>query len=102
MDANTKKAAVDKAKAIVAHIAFPNELTNKTMLEEHYKSLDLNEREYFMNILRLRKFAIDNAFRRLHEPVNKTDWLTHAMPAMINAFYKPFENSIGTCIVLGS
>lgn len=95
MDENTRKAAVDKAKAIVAHIAFPDELTNNMKLEEHYKSLTFNENEYFLNILRLKKFSIDNNFGRLYDPVNKTHWLQHAMPAVINAFYVLLENSIG-------
>lgn len=98
MDANTKKSAVDKAKAIMAHIAFPPELTNVTKLEEYYKKLAFNENEYFLNVLRSRKFNIDNGMSQLNDPVNKTHWLKHAMPTMINAFYAPFENSISEYI----
>lgn len=94
MDESTKKAAVDKANGLIAHIAFPNELTNKTKLENYYKSLTLNESEYFMNALRLNKFKTEYALRELYQPVNKTDWLAHATPAMTNAFYSALENSI--------
>ena len=94
MDESTKKAAVDKAKALIAHIAFPNELTNKTELENYYKSLTMNESEYFMNALRLNKFKTEYALRELYSAVNKSDWLAHATPAMTNAFYSALENSI--------
>lgn len=94
MDETTKSAAVDKAKALIAHIAYPKELTNKTKLEQYYKSLEMNEDEYLMNALRLNKFKTEYALRELYNPVNKTDWLTHATPAMTNAFYAALENSI--------
>lgn len=32
--------------------------------------------------------------KKLREPVNKTDWITHGRPAVVNAFYSPLENSI--------
>lgn len=54
----------------------------------------MNESEYFMNALRLNKFKTDYALRELCEPVNKSDWLAHATPAMTNAFYSALENSI--------
>lgn len=94
MDAKTKGAAINKAKALIAHIAYPKELTNKTKLEEYYKSLEMHEDEYLMNALRLNKFKTEYALRDLYKPVNKTDWLSHATPAMTNAFYSALENSI--------
>lgn len=94
MDEKTKNEAINKAKSLTAHIAFPEELTNKTKLEEFYKSLEMKEDEYLMNALRLNRFKTENALRNLYKPVNKTDWLAHATPAMTNAFYSALENSI--------
>lgn len=94
MDACTKNAAVAKAKSIAAVVAFPNELINKTALENHYIALKLNDTEYFMNALRLRKFHTDYYFYRLREPINKIDWVAQATPTTINAFYNLLENSI--------
>lgn len=94
MDEKTKKAAIDKAKALIAHIAYPKELTNNTKLEEYYRSLDMKENEYLLNALRLNKFKAEYTLRELYMPVNKTDWLAHATPAMTNAFYSALENSI--------
>lgn len=94
MDEKTKSAAINKAIALSAHIAYPKELTNKTKLDEYYKSLEMVEDEYLMNALRLNKFKTENALRDLYKPVNKSDWLAHATPAMTNAFYSALENSI--------
>lgn len=96
MDKNTKKAAVDKAKAIVAHIAYPKDLTNKRNLKDYYEALTLDENEFFMNVLRVQKFEKDYAIRQLHRPMNKTDWLAREIPiTKATAFYIPSENSIG-------
>ncbi|XP_031626240.1 neprilysin-2-like isoform X3 [Contarinia nasturtii] len=94
MDETTKKAAIAKANALIAHIAYPKELTNNTYLEEYYSTLEMNADEYLLNAMRLNKFKTEYALRELYEPVDKMDWLAHATPAMINAFYSALENSI--------
>lgn len=94
MDEKTKNAAIDKAIKLVAHIAYPKELTNNTKLEEYYSALEMKDDEYFLNALRLNKFKSEYALRELYEPVSKNDWLSHATPAMTNAFYSALENSI--------
>lgn len=94
MDEITKKAAVTKAHALVTHIAYPDELMNDTKLEEYYKTLELDDDQYLLNALRLNQFKTAHLISELYEPVNKTDWLTHSMAAMTNAFYSALENSI--------
>ena len=47
-----------------------------------------------MSLLNLTKFGTDYSFAKLREPVNKTDWITHSRPAVVNAFYNSLENSI--------
>lgn len=47
-----------------------------------------------MSLLNLTKFGTDYSFSKLREPVNKTDWITHSRPAVVNAFYNSLENSI--------
>ena len=39
-------------------------------------------------------FGTNYAFSKLREKVNKTDWVRHGRPAVVNAFYSPLENSI--------
>lgn len=97
MDEETKKAATDKAQKLVEHIGYPNELAENEKLEEYYAPLDVERDNLLLNSLRLRKFSTDFAYNRLRLPVNKTDWLTHAKPAVVNAFYSPLENSIRMC-----
>lgn len=94
MDAGTKKTAIAKAQAIVEHIGYPDELTDDAKLEEYYAPLELVSDNYLLNSQRLRKFSDDYGFGQLREAVNKTDWVTHAFPAVVNAFYSPVENSI--------
>jgi len=52
--------------------------------------------DYLGNVLNLTKFGTDYAYKKLREPVNKTDWISHGRPAVVNAFYSPLENSIRT------
>lgn len=94
MDNETKKAAIDKAQRLVEHIGFPNELADNAKLEEYYALLEIERDNLLLNSLRLRKFGTDFKYNRLREAVNKTDWLTHSRPAIVNAFYSPLENSI--------
>lgn len=94
MDDETKQKAISKAQALTTHIGYPDELTNDTLIEELYKDLEITQDEYLMNAIRLNHFKTDFAFRQLHNPINKTHWLSHASPAVINAFYSAIENSI--------
>lgn len=49
------------------------------------------------SILNLTLFGTEFSFRRLRQAVNKTDWITHGRPAIVNAFYSSIENSIRKC-----
>lgn len=46
------------------------------------------------SVLNLTLFGTEYLFSKLREPVNKTDWVTHGRPAIVNAFYSSIENSI--------
>lgn len=94
MDDATKKAAIDKAKALAEHIGYPNELADNGKLEEYYALLEIERDNWLMNALRLRKFKTDLGHYKLREAVNKTDWQDHSKIAIVNAFYSPLENSI--------
>ena len=94
MDNVTKEKAKKKAKGMVAHIGYPPELLDMKKLEGLYSGLELSENDYFGNALRTTIFGTDYAFSKLREKVNKTDWVRHGRPAVVNAFYSPLENSI--------
>lgn len=94
MDEKTKQNALDKAKSMSTHIGYPDEMLNDKNLEEFYGDLELDETHYLKSILNLTLFGTRFSFKRLRQPVNKTDWITHGRPAVVNAFYSAIENSI--------
>lgn len=94
MDAKTKQAAKKKLHSMSTHIGYPDEMLDNNKLEEYYRGLDINPDKYFESFLNMSVFATDYSFNKLREPVNKTDWIRHAKPAIVNAFYSSIENSI--------
>lgn len=96
MDEETRKAALDKAKALENHIGYPDELLDDQKITEFFAKLDITDDSLFTNVLNVRKFERSLEYKLLREPVNKTDWRMHALPSMVNAQYSPLENSIRT------
>ncbi|XP_066258701.1 neprilysin-2 isoform X4 [Euwallacea similis] len=94
MDEKTKQNAMDKAKSMSTHIGYPDEMLDDKKLVEFYQDLELDENKYLRSILNLTLFGTRLSFKRLRQPVNKTDWITHGRPAVVNAFYSAIENSI--------
>lgn len=94
MDEVTRKAALEKVKTMETHIGYPVELTQNEKLIEYYEKLDIDETKYLESVLDLNIFGTNKAFAKLRQPVNKTEWITHARPAIVNAFYSSIENSI--------
>ncbi|XP_055546454.1 neprilysin-2-like isoform X2 [Wyeomyia smithii] len=95
MDEITRLSALDKVEAMATHIGFPKELMDIAKITEHYADLHINSNDsYLKSILHLNKFQATKSFQKLRLPVNKTEWIRHARPAVVNAFYSPIENSI--------
>lgn len=94
MDEKTRKAALVKARNIVTHIGYPDELMDDKKLTEYYKKVQVDENKYFESVLSVKSFMADLVFERLRQTVNKTDWQTHSNAAVVNAAYSPIENSI--------
>ncbi|XP_074110520.1 M13 family metallopeptidase neprilysin 2 isoform X2 [Cotesia typhae] len=95
MDEETRKSALDKAASMTSHIAYPDELLQNSKLEEFYEKLELADNaSYLKNILNLTLFGTEYSFSKLRKPVNKSDWVSHGRPAVVNAFYSSIENSI--------
>ncbi|XP_022914109.1 neprilysin-2 isoform X2 [Onthophagus taurus] len=94
MDEKSRKRALEKAQAMSTHIAYPDELLDDKILEKFYQDLELDSEKYLMSVINLTQFATRFSFNRLRQPVNKTDWITHGRPAIVNAFYSAIENSI--------
>lgn len=56
--------------------------------------LEMSSDKLMESVLNLTLFGTEFLFSKLREPVNKTDWITHGRPAIVNAFYSSIENSI--------
>jgi len=54
----------------------------------------VDDSDYLNNALNMTIFGTNYSFKKLREPVNKTDWISHGRPAVVNAYYSPLENSI--------
>lgn len=100
MDETTRTAGLSKVKSMVTHIGYPDELMDDNKLTDFYKTVKVDENKYLESILSINIFGTDRAFKKLREPVNKTDWITHSKPAVVNAFYSSIENSIRELILL--
>ncbi|XP_018915735.2 neprilysin-2 isoform X2 [Bemisia tabaci] len=94
MDEKTRIAALEKAKSMTTHIAYPDELLDVEKLKGFYDKLEMSPDNYLESILNLTKFGTDYSFSKLRLPVNKSEWITHGRPAVVNAFYSSIENSI--------
>lgn len=94
MDTITKAKAIAKAKAIIAHIGYPDELMDDNKLTEYYKKITVDEDKLLESILSIQILETDLQYEKLREVVNKTDWRTHSKAAVVNAAYSPKENSI--------
>ncbi|XP_014091152.2 neprilysin-2 isoform X1 [Bactrocera oleae] len=94
MDDITKKEAKRKLYAMTTHIGYPDEMLDNSKLEEYYRNLEIDSSKYFESFLNMNVFGTDYSFNKLRLPVNKTDWMRHARPAVVNAYYSSIENSI--------
>ena len=79
---------------MVSHIGYPPELLDMKKLEDLYDGLEFGEDTYLENELNMQIFGGKYEFKKLREKVNKTDWINHGSPAVVNAFYSFLENSI--------
>ncbi|KAF9417630.1 hypothetical protein HW555_005337 [Spodoptera exigua] len=94
MDEKTRQAALEKADSMASHIAYPSEMLDNDKLAKFYDGLEMSSDKLMESVLNLTLFGTEYLFGKLREPVNKTDWVTHGRPAIVNAFYSSIENSI--------
>ncbi|XP_074860181.1 neprilysin [Carettochelys insculpta] len=93
MDAETKKKAEQKAKAIRERIGYPDEIiTDINKLNNEYQDLNYKEYEYFENIIQNLIFSQRKRLKKLREKVDKEEWISGA--AVVNAFYSASRNQI--------
>lgn len=98
MGEKTREAALQKAKTMHTHIGHPDELMDDQKLTDFHKAVNVDDDKYLESILSIKRFDNDRDFKKLHLPVNKTDWVKHSKQAQVNAFYSSLENSISELI----
>uniref|UniRef100_A0A1A9X1W5 Neprilysin, neutral endopeptidase 2 n=1 Tax=Glossina brevipalpis TaxID=37001 RepID=A0A1A9X1W5_9MUSC len=94
MDDSTRKEAIKKVESMSVHIGYPDELLDNNKLAEYYEKYEIDSDKYFESFLKMNIIGTDYSFNKLRQPINKTEWLRHARPAIVNAFYSSLENSI--------
>ena len=100
MDEETRLKALDKAKSMINHVGYPDELLDNQKVDEFYEKLEIKDDDYFQSNLNLHIFHLEENLSRLRKPVNRSSWIDHGYPAIVNAFYNLRENSIGMFLVI--
>ena len=58
--------------------------------------LTIRPEQFLVNLFSILRFEADRNVAKLRKPVDKDKWATE--PAVVNAFYNPNKNDIGTTI----
>lgn len=75
MDKETRTLADEKADAISDMIGFPDYILDPLQLDEKYKDLEISDKLYFENNLKLNTFNLKKNLERLDQVVNKTRYI---------------------------
>lgn len=96
MENVTRTKAIEKAENIVAHVGFPNSLSENQEISEYYNDLVMEADNFFNNSLRWNAFQNDKMFMRLRKTVNRSSWemVSDLKPNVANAFYLLTDNTI--------
>lgn len=70
MDAETRTLAEEKADAISDMIGFPDYILDPAQLDEKYKELEIDAKQYFENNLKLNTYNLKKNLERLDQPVS--------------------------------
>lgn len=92
MKENTRVTAAEKINAITKMIGFPDHILDPHLLDDQYKSLEIDSTKYFDNNVKLNIFHLAKTMKKLDEPVTKTEW--DLAPQTVNAFYSRSNNQI--------
>ncbi|WKX96997.1 hypothetical protein Q1695_013003 [Nippostrongylus brasiliensis] len=93
MDSETKKTAMEKAKEMLRQIAYPDFILDDGKLDKHYDGISLDDTDsYSQMVEKLLRWSIEYAYKRLLEPVDRTEYNFNA--AVVNAYYSGTSNAI--------
>ncbi|KAJ8668500.1 hypothetical protein QAD02_010163 [Eretmocerus hayati] len=94
MDKKTKQAALEKLNAMQLHIAYASDFLDDKKLDDFYHNLNIHPESFLKSYLSINRFRTEYDLGNFRNPVNRTDWIGHALSAQVNAFYDTSKNSI--------
>lgn len=99
MDEKTKKAARAKLNAIQQYVAYPDEFFDDEKLDKYFKSLKIDRNSFLKSNLQKNLFDLGHSIDGLEKAVDKNDWISHGISAVVNGYYDSAENSISKFIL---
>jgi putative endopeptidase len=85
MDPTTRTRAVEKMKALINKIGYPEEWRD-------YSKLKLSRKDHLANVIAGRRFQFVRDADRISKPVDKREW--QMPPAIVNAYYNSSVNEM--------
>ena len=95
MDDATKESALEKADKMNPHVAYPDEVLNDTEVNAFYQSIELTGGNFLESALNVSLLSTLKEYSSLRLPVDRDEWTIYGNAAVVNAFYRPLENTIG-------
>ena len=93
MDDETKLEAKKKLVKMKQFLAYPDELLDREKVDEYYNYLEINEDDYFGNVLRTLRFDVRNMDLEFRKAIDPEDWRNQRV-AVVNAFYSFSYNAM--------
>ena len=93
MDNETKLEAKKKLVKMKQFLAYPDELLDREKVDEYYNYLEINEDDYFGNVLASYRFDVRNMDLEFRKAIDPEDWRNQRV-AVVNAFYSFSDNSM--------
>uniref|UniRef100_A0A8C7YAB8 Endothelin-converting enzyme 1 n=1 Tax=Oryzias sinensis TaxID=183150 RepID=A0A8C7YAB8_9TELE len=92
MDAETKKAAKEKADAIYNMVGYPEFIMNATKLDKVFNDFEVVSELYFQNVMQYYNFSARVTADQLRKAPNRNQW--SMTPPTVNAYYNPTKNEM--------
>ncbi|KAM7006134.1 endothelin-converting enzyme 1 [Tautogolabrus adspersus] len=92
MDAETKKAAKEKADALYNMVGYPEFIMNASKLDKVYNDFEVVSEHYFQNVMQYYNFSGRVTADQLRKAPNRNQW--SMTPPTVNAYYNPTKNEM--------
>ena len=92
LDEETREKALEKELMLGQKIGYPSYLKNDERLQEWYKLLKVDEKDFFSNAVNVNVYQTMHNLNRLNQEVDPDEWSMD--PQTVNAYYQPTRNEI--------